>query len=104
MRRRWAATSASFQMRETSESRPHNCPGLLSLSAKTSNQTIKPPGKFLCWSNVPLTFLIPILKMAKAAFPQLLHFALESTTAISLLQEADLAFQFDFLFPYNKVL
>lgn len=96
MRRHWAATSVTFQMRETYGSRLHSL-GLLSSKARTSILSTKPPGKLLCWSNVPLTFLIPILKMAKATFSPLAHFTLESTTALSLLQK-DLVLYFDFYF------
>lgn len=39
---------------------------------------------------VPLTFLIPVLKMATVTFLWLVHFTLEATTAISLLQRANL--------------
>lgn len=83
-------------MRETYGSRLHSL-GLLSSKARTSILSTKPPGKLLCWSNVPLTFLIPILKMAKATFSPLAHFTLESTTALSLLQK-DLVLYFDFYF------
>lgn len=75
-----------------------NYPGVLSLKARTSILSTKPPGKLLCWSNVPLTFLIPILKISKATFSPLVPFALESTTAISLLQSVDRVLYFDFYF------
>lgn len=92
MRRHNAAASVIFQRRDTSESRLcTQIPGSPLIKGNDSRS-----GQINTWETpllpkyVPLTSLIPVLKMAKVTFSRLVHLTLEAATAISLLQRANL--------------
>jgi len=96
-RRHQAADSVIFQIRDTSESRQLSGSPLIQGKDGCAGHfgTCEAP---LLPKHIPLTFLIPVPKMAKITFPWLVHYISEATTAILLLQRANLVHYLIFIF------